>query len=109
MHQMGQRLKALTKTEALPAHRADREAMDEAFERPAEAFDLAASPSDPTPSHAPVPTRHRTPARTRTARFAELASFGLRPSWAFTIDALIQAPFRSGRTGIGSSHCQARI
>ena len=99
----------MKKTEALLVHHRGRDAADAACESPAEVVRLAARPSDPNPSNAPVPTRNRTRARTGTARFAEPAGFGLRPAWAFTIDALVQAPFPIRPRRIGASHRQARI
>ena len=44
-----------------------------------------------------------------STRFAELATFGLRPFWAFTIGALVTAPLGHGPATIAPTSRQARI
>ena len=79
------------------------EAASETFESRTETIDHTTDPSG-HPLSATLAS-----SRTRTARFAEQATFGSRPFWAFTIGVLINVPLAHALSAIVFSDDWARI
>jgi hypothetical protein len=79
------------------------EAASETFESRTETIDHTTDPSG-HPLSATLAS-----SRTRTARFAEQATFGFRPFRAFTIGALIHVPLGHALSAIVLADPRARI